>query len=264
MKRIILFCLVAIIINSYCRNIKTNNSENQGHIDCINNLPILRDQLLKSDSKNQLIAFETLQNMHFKECGKLFLFDALKSRDLNVSQSAFEIIMYFSVECWHQANDKNRPLIFSDYKPYLVIPVIEEISTKVIDSKYKKYLELGLSDLIRYSDCLKEVERYQTYKATLSKPIRADVKQKVDEILSKPKDQFTILSIITFFDGTLKENPSLTEEQIFEVASILGNKTNTNAMYYMLYSKGLPKQGGILEDPCFDFKDIRINIQDGK
>jgi len=230
--------------------------------DCFNCLPNLRDNLIRFGTNDERVAFQTLENMYFNECGKEFLINALYNKDQTISKSAFEIIMLFAYECWRQANENSRPVIYNDFKPYNLKPIIEKFSQSINDSKYKEYVIFGLSKLKKYSDCLKEIERYQSYNKSLPSLVKKEINLKAIEILSEPINQTTLLALTILFDDIRIKYPKLTEEQLFEVASILGNKISLNAMYFMFYKNGLPDKGGINEDPCYDYKDVRINLPD--
>lgn len=67
---------------------------------------------------------------------------------------------------------------------------------------------------------------------------------------------------ILVFDEVRRTNSGLNETQLFEVASILGNATSTNAKYYMLFKNGIPDEGRIVENPGFDVRDTSGNVPD--
>ena len=74
------------------------------------------------------------------------------------------------------------------------------------------------------------------------------------------------LSPVPVYAGVFAEvsnyNPELTEEQLFEVASMLGNASEMNAKYYMLYLDNEQTETVVISNPGFDFRDTSGNICD--
>lgn len=71
-----------------------------------------------------------------------------------------------------------------------------------------------------------------------------------------------VIRAVIVFDEIRQKYPDLSDEQLFEVASIVGNASNMNAKYFMLYKNGTPKEGKVISDPGFDYRDTSGNIKD--
>lgn len=123
------------------------------------------------------------------------------------------------------------------------------------------------SEIWRFT--LKDLVTMQTYidgtvshQRRLPEALRAQVKAQIANALSKDVSVPMLYRAVIVFDEVRKKNPTLTEEQLFEVASIVGNATKTNAKYFMLYKDGIPTEGTVLQNPGFDYRDTSGNVPD--
>jgi hypothetical protein len=69
-----------------------------------------------------------------------------------------------------------------------------------------------------------------------------------------------LLRYINLFTSFSSSHPSLTDEQLFEVASILANDVSINARYFFEYRGAQTQETRVIENPGYDFRHTGDNL----
>jgi hypothetical protein len=220
-------------------------------------LPVIVMQLRKLDPTLEKLSMDALETMHRKD--KDFLFSAMRNKDRKIAQCAVELITSFAIRAVERPQDGRS--MYYNYEIDKVISTVEQYTKSDITPDDGASAEEALLKLREYEKYHTENERYRKFRRSLPQAIKLEVKKRLAEEQKKYGPP-QITKGIEIFDEIRRKYPSLSEEQLFEVASILGNVLDLNARYFMLYKNGIPEKGGVVKNPGFHFRDTRDNIPD--
>jgi hypothetical protein len=173
--------------------------------------------------------------------------------------------------------DRSRHVrLYRELGPDRVVAAVEDYVARYSKPDADDLGRRAIAALRAERQSLVEAERVRRFTPSLPPPLRSDLqtrllaerkRQPQDQLLAFDRDgQFLgtrsmlLLSYVDLFTSFCSSHPSLTDEQIFEVASILANDVSINARYFFEYRNGQPQESRVIENPGYDFRHTGDNL----